>query len=44
MHSPLQAASYWQDQFDLEDFQGDRNRFTLAAMVLEMDHAVGDRP
>lgn len=40
VHSPLQSAPYWQNQFDIEKFGGDKNRWTLAAMVLEMDHAV----
>ena len=40
VHSPLQSAPYWQKQFNISDFGGDKNRWTLAAMVLEMDHAV----
>ena len=41
VHSPLQSADFWQQQFDLAKFGGDKNRWTYAAMVLEMDHAVG---
>ena len=41
VHSPLQSAPYWQKQFKLDDFNGDNDRWIYAAMVLEMDHAVG---
>ena len=41
VHSPLESVPFWQKQFNLSDFNGDTNRFTLAAMVAEMDHAVG---
>lgn len=41
VHAPLEAAPFWQKQFKLSDFDGDKNRFTMAAMILEMDFAVG---
>ena len=38
---PLASTPYWQRQFNLTDFDGNVDRWTMAAMVLEMDHAVG---
>ena len=37
----MQSAPFWQKQFELDDFGGDNDRWIYAAMVLEMDHAVG---
>jgi hypothetical protein len=44
VHAPLQAPKFWLGHFNLSDFGTDskgRDRWTLAAMVLQMDFAVG---
>lgn len=41
VHAPLESSPFFQKQFKLSAFDGDKNRWTMAAMVLEMDFAVG---
>eukprot|EP01052_Picozoa_sp_SAG31_P000402 SAG31_NODE_12_length_38498_cov_21.161671_18_plen_225_part_00 len=41
VHAPLQSTLAYQSQFDLRAFENDTARWTYAAMVLEMDAAVG---
>eukprot|EP00040_Diaphanoeca_grandis_P007286 m.40385 g.40385 ORF g.40385 m.40385 type:complete len:523 (-) comp18466_c0_seq2:486-2054(-) len=41
VHSPLQSAPFFQKQFDKNKFENNSERWTYAAMVLEMDFAVG---
>ena len=37
VHAPLMSSPFWQKQFNLSDFGGDKDRFTYVAMVLARD-------
>lgn len=41
VHGPLDSSPHWQSMFNKADFDGNEDRFTMAAMVVEMDFAVG---
>ena len=41
VHAPLESTPSWQDQFNIDDFDGDVDRWTYAAMVAQVDQAVG---
>ena len=41
VHAPLQAPPFWLNKFNLSDFGGIQSRRKYAAMVMQMDFAVG---